>query len=38
VNKYLVAELRSLAERQQMSDVLDHVETQRGGQVGLAQA
>jgi plasmid stability protein len=38
LQQYLTAELRRLAERQHISDVLDQVETQRGGRVGLRQA
>lgn len=38
LQQYLTAELRRLAERQQVSDVLDEVDTRRGGRVGLHQA
>ncbi len=38
LQQYLTAELRRLAERQQVSDVLDDVESRRGGHVGLDQA
>lgn len=38
LQQYLTAELRRLAERQQVSDVLDEVDTRRGGRVGLRQA
>lgn len=38
LQQYLTAELRRVAERQQVNDVLDHVETHRGGRVGLRQA
>jgi len=38
LQQYLTSELRQLAERQQLSDVLAEVETPRGGQVGLRQA
>jgi hypothetical protein len=38
LQQYLAAELRRLAERQQISDVLDDVETHQGGRVGLRQA
>lgn len=38
LQQYLVAELRRLAERQSISDVLDRVESRRGGRVGLRQA
>jgi len=38
LQQYLTAELRRLAERRQVSDVLDDVETRRGGRVGLQQA
>lgn len=35
LQQYLAAELRQLAVRRSMSEILDEVETQRGGQVGL---
>lgn len=38
LQQYLTSELRQLAERQQLSDVLAEVETRRGGRVGLCQA
>jgi hypothetical protein len=38
LQQYLTSELRQLAERQQLSDVLAEVETPRGGRVGLRQA
>ncbi|MBA2507399.1 MAG: hypothetical protein H0V32_01460 [Nocardioidaceae bacterium] len=38
LQQYLTSELRQLAERQQLSDVLAEVETRRGGRVGLRQA
>jgi plasmid stability protein len=38
LQQYLAAELRRLAQRQQVSDVLDEIEAQRGGRVGLRQA
>ena len=38
LQQYLTAELRRLAERQQVSDVLEDVKTHRGGRVGLSQA
>lgn len=38
LQQYLAAELRKLAERRQVRDVLDGVEAQTGGQVGFAQA
>ena len=38
LQQYLLAELRHLAEREQVSDVLDDVARRRGGRVGLAQA
>ncbi|MCP9488256.1 MAG: hypothetical protein MSC31_00080 [Solirubrobacteraceae bacterium MAG38_C4-C5] len=39
LQQYLAAELRHLAERHQLSDVLDELEARDGGgQVGLRQA
>lgn len=38
LQQYLTAELRLLAERQQVSDVLDEVDSRRGGRVGFHQA
>lgn len=38
LQQYLAAELRHLAERQQISDVLDDIDTHQGGRVGLRQA
>lgn len=38
LQQYLSAELRRLAERQQVRDVLDEIETRHGGRVGLSQA
>lgn len=38
LQQYLSVELRLLAERERISDVLDEVETRRGGRVGLNQA
>jgi CHASE2 domain-containing sensor protein len=38
LQQYLAAELRSLAERRSISEVLDEVEAQRGGRVGFADA
>lgn len=38
LQQYLTAELRRLAERQEVSEVLDDVETRSGGRVGLLQA
>lgn len=38
LQQYLTVELRRLAERQQVSEVLDDIETRRGGRVGLDQA
>lgn len=38
LQQYLAAELRVLAERQRVSEVLDQIEARRGGRVGLAQA
>jgi hypothetical protein len=35
---YLAAELRRLAERPSVDEVLERIETRRGGQVGFAQA
>jgi plasmid stability protein len=38
LQQYLAAELRNLATRRQVGDVLDDVETRHGGRVGLPQA
>lgn len=38
LQQYLASELRRLAERQQLSDVLEQVEKHQGGRVGLHQA
>ena len=38
LQQYLSSELRLLAERRQISDVLDGVDERRGGTVGLRQA
>ncbi|MGH3502420.1 MAG: FitA-like ribbon-helix-helix domain-containing protein [Nocardioidaceae bacterium] len=38
LQQYLAAELRNLATRRQISDVLDDVETRQGGRVGFRQA
>lgn len=38
LQQYLSTELRHLAERQQLSDVLDGIEEHNGGRVGLQQA
>ena len=38
LQQYLAAELGRLAQRQQISDVLDEIEAERGGRVGLRQA
>lgn len=38
LQQYLAAELRNLATRRQVSDVLDGVETRQGGRVGFGQA
>ena len=38
LQQYLTVELRHLAERRSISDVLDDVEAQCGGRVGLAAA
>ncbi|MGB7448653.1 MAG: hypothetical protein WA892_05945 [Ornithinimicrobium sp.] len=38
LQQYLTAELRHLADRRQISDVLEDIETLHGGRVGLRQA
>ena len=38
LQQYLLAELRRLAERPTIGEVLDRVETRKGGRVGLQQA
>lgn len=38
LQQYLTSELRQLAERRRVSEVLDDVETREGGRVGLRQA
>jgi ubiquinone biosynthesis protein UbiJ len=38
LQQYLAAELRRLTERRQVADVLDEIDTHRGGRVGLRQA
>lgn len=38
LQQYLAVELRHLAERSSISDVLDDVEAQRAGRVGLTAA
>ncbi len=38
LQQYLALELRHLAERRSISEVLDEVEVQDGGHVGFAQA
>ena len=38
LQQYLAVELRDLAGRRSISDVLDEVEAQRGGRVGLQVA
>ncbi len=38
LQQYLAAELRRLAERPSLDEVLDRIATRRGGRVGLAQA
>jgi plasmid stability protein len=38
LQQYLAVELRHLAERRSFSEVLDDVEAQQGGRVGLAVA
>lgn len=38
LQQYLAAELRDLAARRSISEILDEVETQHGGRVGLQAA
>ncbi len=38
LQQYLTSELRRLAERRQVSDVLTDIENRHGGRVGLRQA
>jgi len=38
LQQYLAAELRRLAERPSIDEVLDRIATRRGGRVGFAQA
>jgi antitoxin FitA len=38
LQQFLAAELRRLAERPAMDDVLDRISRRRGGRVGLRQA
>lgn len=38
LQQYLTSELNHLAQRHELSDVLDDVETRHGGRVGLLQA
>ena len=38
LQQFLAAELRRLAERPAMDDVLDRIDRRRGGRVGLRQA
>ena len=38
LQQYLAAELRRLAERPSIEEVLDRIDRQRGGQVGFRQA
>lgn len=38
LQQYLVSELRRLAQRPSLEDVLDRIEHRRGGRVGFAQA
>lgn len=38
LQQYLVAELRHLAERRSVSEVLDEVESRQGGHIGFATA
>jgi len=38
LQQYLAAELRRLAERPSLEEVLDRIDRRHGGRVGLAQA
>ena len=38
LQQFLTGELRRLAERPSVDEVLDRIESHRGGRVGLAQA
>lgn len=38
LQQYLLGELRQLAERPTLDEVLDRVDSRRGGRVGLRQA
>ena len=38
LQQYLAGELEKLAERPTLSEVLDRIESHRGGRVGLGQA
>ena len=38
LQQYLTSELRHLAERRELSDVLDDIEARHGGRVGFGQA
>lgn len=38
LQQYLAGELKRLAERPSLDDVLERIERRRGGRVGLAQA
>lgn len=38
LQQYLTSELRRLAERREVSDVLSEIEARSGGRVGLLQA
>jgi plasmid stability protein len=38
LQQYLAGELRRLAERPSLEDVLDRIDRRQGGRVGLAQA
>lgn len=38
LQQYLVVELKRLAERPSVDEVLDRIDKHRGGRVGLAQA
>lgn len=38
LQQYLAAELRRLAERPSIDEVLDRIDRQRGGEVGFRQA
>ncbi len=38
LQQYLSVELRHLAERRSLNDVLDEIEGQHGGQIGFSEA